>query len=34
MGRDELEIVIVVSCLEEFYYKIEQRFGAVRKIHF
>lgn len=29
MRRDELEIVIIVSCLEEFYYKIEQRFGAV-----
>lgn len=36
IGRDELKTMITVSCLEEFYYEGEQKFGTVKqkKNHF
>lgn len=31
IGRDELKTMITVSCLEEFYYEGEQKFGTVKQ---
>ena len=32
MGRNELETVIIGSCLDEFHCKREQRFGTLKQI--
>lgn len=31
IGRDELKTMITVSCLEEFYYEGDQKFGTVKQ---